>query len=149
MDSKSNFLDNQLIDTRFVEEDLIKIFKFTYEGNKKNSAICQIEKNVIGKIQRCNFEASETSAVKKYNLWRHVKRHHREIYNDLVKKKDIQDKAFDKRNHTDEENKNCGPSSIKKLKVEQKKLIHFLNHPELVSQWIPKHFAMVLSRWYV
>ncbi|GAB6023777.1 hypothetical protein CHUAL_014221 [Chamberlinius hualienensis] len=106
------------IDSRFTEGDLNDIFTFTFENNKKKSAKCNVEHRVNDISQRCNFEAIGTSVVKKFNLWRHVKRNHTEVYETLVRKKNEEDNAAGRKRP--QENV-CSTSYNKKLKTTKPK----------------------------
>ncbi|KAM7165993.1 uncharacterized protein RBU57_007033 isoform 2-T2 [Macrochelys suwanniensis] len=129
-----------MIDSRFTRRDLNDVFTFEFEKPKfgllgkakKKSATCKVEKEVNGELKPCGFKASEASAVKSFNLWRHVKRNHPENYAALVTKKDQEDEAKQKADtakrrssgslKTPGEKIFCGASSEKKPKIEQTKL---------------------------
>ncbi|XP_053892578.1 BEN domain-containing protein 5 isoform X2 [Malaclemys terrapin pileata] len=129
-----------MIDSRFTEKDLNDVFTFEFEKPKfgllgkakKKSATCKVEKEVNGELKPCSFKTSEASAVKSFNLWRHVKRNHPENYAALVTKKNQEDEAKQKADaakrrssgslKTPGENIFCGSSSEKKPKIEQTKL---------------------------
>ncbi|EMP40589.1 Platelet receptor Gi24 [Chelonia mydas] len=63
---------------------------------KKKLATCKVEKEVNGELKPCSFKTSETSAMKSFNLRRHVKDNHPENYAALVTKKDQEDEAKQK-----------------------------------------------------
>ncbi|XP_034634005.1 BEN domain-containing protein 5 isoform X2 [Trachemys scripta elegans] len=129
-----------LIDSRFTEKDLNDVFTFEFEKPKfgllgkakKKSATCKVEKEVNGELKPCSFKTSEASAVKSFNLWRHVKRNHPENYAALVTKKNQEDEAKQKADaakrrssgslKTPGEKIFCGAPSEKKPKIEQTKL---------------------------
>ncbi|XP_053872831.1 uncharacterized protein LOC128830926 [Malaclemys terrapin pileata] len=133
-----------MIDSRFTEKDLNEVFTFEFEKPKfgllgkakKKSATCKVEKEVNGELKTCSFKTSEASAVKSFNLWRHVKRNHPENYAALVTKKDQEDEAKQKADaakrrssgslKTPGEKIFCGASSEKKPKIEQTKLDSYL-----------------------
>ncbi|XP_044860223.1 uncharacterized protein LOC123363376 [Mauremys mutica] len=133
-----------MIDSRFTEKDLNDVFTFEFEKPKfgllgkakKKSATCKVEKEVNGELKTCSFKTSEASAVKSFNLWRHVKRNHPENYAALVTKKDQEDEAKQKADaakrrssgslKTPGEKIFCGASSEKKPKIEQTKLASYL-----------------------
>ncbi|CAM5113507.1 unnamed protein product [Natator depressus] len=133
-----------MIDSRFTEKDLNDVFTFEFENPKsgllrkakKKSATCKVEKEVNGELKPCSFKTSEASAVKSFNLWRHVKRNHPENYAALVTKKNQEDEAKQKTDaakrrpsgslKTPGEKIFCGASSEKKPKIEQTKLDSYL-----------------------
>ncbi|XP_043362981.1 uncharacterized protein LOC119850770 isoform X2 [Dermochelys coriacea] len=133
-----------MIDSRFTEKDLNDVFTFEFENPKsgllrkakKKSATCKVEKEVNGELKPCSFKTSEASAVKSFNLWRHVKRNHPEDYAALVTKKDQEDEAKQKADaakrrpsgslKTPGEKIFCGASSEKKPKIEQTKFDSYL-----------------------
>ncbi|XP_050798424.1 uncharacterized protein LOC127045816 isoform X2 [Gopherus flavomarginatus] len=133
-----------MIDSRFTEKDLNDVFTFEFEKSKfgllgkakKKSATCKVEKEVNGELKTCSFKTSEASAVKSFNLWRHVKRNHPEKYAALVTKKDQEDEAKPKADaakrrssgslKTPGENIFCRASSKKKPRIEQTKLASYL-----------------------
>ncbi|EMP32758.1 hypothetical protein UY3_10098 [Chelonia mydas] len=83
----------------------------------------------------------KASAVKSFNLWRHVKCNHPENYAALVTKKDQEDEAKQKTDaakrrssgslKTPEEKIFCGASSEKKPKIEQTKLDSYLKSSKI------------------
>ncbi|EMP23966.1 hypothetical protein UY3_18970 [Chelonia mydas] len=90
-----------MIDSQFMEKDLNNVLTFELEKHKfellgkakKKSAACKVEKEVNGELKQCSFKTSEASALKSFNLWRHVKCNHPENYVALVTKKDQEDEA--------------------------------------------------------
>ncbi|ESO12621.1 hypothetical protein HELRODRAFT_159191 [Helobdella robusta] len=66
-----------------------------------------------------NDQAMGTSVSKKFNLWRHVKRNHPKIYDELVKQKDENDKAASDKKRG---NENDATPSKKKIKTVQENM---------------------------
>ncbi|EMP36424.1 hypothetical protein UY3_06406 [Chelonia mydas] len=133
-----------MTDSQFTEKDLNNIFTFEFEKPKfgllgkakKKLATCKVEKEVNGELKPCSFKTSEASAMKSFNLWRHVKRNYPENYVALVTKKDQEDEAKQKVDtakrrssgflKTPEEKIFYRASSEKKPKIEQTKLDSYL-----------------------
>ncbi|EMP41473.1 hypothetical protein UY3_01271 [Chelonia mydas] len=139
-----------MIDSRFTEKDLNDVFTFEFEkpkfgllGKAEKLATCKVEKEVNGELKPCSFKTSEASAMKSFNLWRHVKCNHPENYAALVTKKDQEDKAKQKADaakrrssgslKTPGEKIFCEASSEKKPKIEQTRLDSYLS-PQSLKQ---------------
>ncbi|ESO11484.1 hypothetical protein HELRODRAFT_166478 [Helobdella robusta] len=115
MTSNQNLCQSPTIDSRFLKNDLENIFEFEEENGQKKSARCKLKNDDV----QCNFQAMGTSVSKKFNLWRHVKRNHPKIYDELVKQKDENDKAASDKKRG---NENDATPSKKKIKTVQENM---------------------------
>ncbi|ESO08374.1 hypothetical protein HELRODRAFT_169193 [Helobdella robusta] len=113
MTSNQNLCQSPIIDSRFLKNDLENIFEFEEKNGQKKSARCKLKNDDV----QCNFQAMGTSVSKKFNLWRHVKRNHPKIYDELVKQKDENDKAASDKKRG---NENDATPSKKKKKLYKK-----------------------------